>query len=131
MNNYRFPNLSLLLELHNQARHKSWFGKIPDLQLDEDLTSYSMYWASYMSDHTRLKHSDMKNISKLGFSTVAENIAYGQKDEASVMNTWLWSPGHKRNIMNKSFTHIGCGLSYTDKSIPYWCVCFGKRNIQV
>ena len=128
MNNYRFPKLDLLLQLHNKARHKSWFNKITNLELDEDLTSYALYWASYMADHNNLKHGDMKNISRLGFSPVAENIAYGQKDEESVMNTWLWSPGHRRNIMNKSFTHIGCGLAYSANNTPYWCVCFGKKK---
>ena len=58
-----------------------------------------------MADHNNLKHGDMKNISRLGFSPVAENIAYGQKDEESVMNTWLWSPGHRRNIMNKKLKY--------------------------
>jgi|TARA_B100001778_G_scaffold267071_1_gene228284 uncharacterized protein YkwD len=128
MSNYRFPNLDLLLKLHNNARQKTWFGKIADLQLDEDLIDYAMDWAGYMSSYRKLKHSEMRDISRLGFSPVAENIAYGQKNEESVMNTWLWSPGHKRNIMNKSFTHIGCGLGYSTNNTPYWCVCFGKKK---
>ena len=41
--------------------------------------------------------------------------------------TWLNSSGHKRNIMNKNMTHIGCGFSYSSDNILYWCVCFGRK----
>lgn len=128
MSNYRFPNLDLLLELHNNARSKSWFSNANDLNLDDELNIYATDWAEYMALSNRLKHGNMKDIMELGFSPVAENIAYGQKNEESVMNTWLWSPGHRRNIMNKSFTHIGCGLAYSANNTPYWCVCFGKKK---
>jgi uncharacterized protein YkwD len=126
--NYRFPNIDLILKLHNEARAESWFGKLNQLEIDSDLTVYASGWAEHMSNYSKLQHSNMKNIMDLGYSPVGENIAYGQKDEESVMRTWLRSPGHKRNIMNKSFTHIGCGIAYSDKDVPYWCVCFGKKK---
>ena len=127
---YTFPNLSKLVELHNEARQKSWFGKIPDLQIDDKLMSYASEWSQKMAEDNNLSHSNIRNIMKLGFSSVAENIAHGQKDEKSVMKTWLWSPGHRRNIMNKSMTHIGCGFSYSERNTIYWCVCFGKKKNQ-
>jgi|GEM_PF-2366210 len=43
------------------------------------------------------------------FAGVGENIAYGQKDAASVMNGWMNSPGHRANILNGNYTHIGVG----------------------
>lgn len=128
MNNHRFPNIDLLLTLHNKARSKSWFSKVPDLKIDDSLNSYASDWAEYMANKNKLTHSFMSDIIKLGFSIAGENIAYGQKDEKSVMQTWLKSMGHKRNIMNKSFTHMGCGLAYSKDTIPYWCVCFGKKK---
>lgn len=122
----RFPNLSKLVDLHNEAREKGWFVLDP-LENNSVLENYATMWANKMSENHRLKHSSMKDILALGFSRVAENIAYGQKDEESVMQSWLNSSGHKRNIMNKNMTHIGCGFSYSSDNILYWCVCFGRK----
>lgn len=36
-----------------------------------------------------------------------ENIASGQRTPEAVMNSWMNSSGHKANILNKEFTHIG------------------------
>ena len=59
---------------------------------------------------------------------MAENIASGQKDIESVMRSWIRSPGHRRNIMSKSFTHIGCGYATSNDGTAYWCVCFGTPS---
>lgn len=120
-------SIDKLIELHNQARSKAWFAKPNPLEKDESLCRYAAEWAENMANTKRLKHSSMSNIMQLGFRSAGENIAYGQKDEESVMKTWMRSPGHKRNIMNKSFTHIGCGF-YDANGVVYWCVCFGKKN---
>jgi uncharacterized protein YkwD len=38
-----------------------------------------------------------------------ENIARGQSSPQSVMEGWMDSPGHCRNIMNDNYTLIGVG----------------------
>lgn len=124
---YSMPSLSKLVELHNEARHGAWFSKMQDLKPDSALAIFASSWADTMAKTGRLKHSNIRDILTLGFKNAGENIAYGQKDEETVMKTWLKSYGHRRNIMNKSFTHIGCGFSYSDDDVLYWCVCFGKR----
>lgn len=122
----RFPNLSNLIDLHNEARKKSWFVLDP-LENDSTLENYATMWANKMAENHKLNHSSMKDILALGFNKVSENIAYGQKDEESVMKTWLNSSGHKKNIMDKNITHIGCGFSYSSDNVLYWCVCFGRK----
>ena len=127
---WNIPNLSKLVDLHNQARtSNSWMRKIDPLQMDNVLMKYAQDWAEHMAKNSRLKHSNMKEIMSLGFSFVSENIAYGQKTEESVMTTWLHSPGHRKNILNTSIDKIGCGFYYNDKDIIYWCVCFGKSKV--
>lgn len=121
-----YPNLSKLIELHNEARNSGWLSKAKPLERHEDLMIYAQKWADHMAKTSLLTHSNMKDIMRLGFSGAAENIAYGQETEDGVMRTWMRSYGHKRNIMNKSMTHIGCGFSYSSKDVIYWCVCFGK-----
>lgn len=42
---------------------------------------------------------------------IGENIAEGQFNVAEVMETWMESPGHRRNILDKGFTDLGVGLA--------------------
>ena len=54
--------------------------------------------------------------------TYGENIAMGQTTEQIVMNSWLESEGHCKNIMNKNFKDIGVG-----RSGNYWTQVFGAK----
>jgi uncharacterized protein YkwD len=116
----------VLIDLHNQARAKSWFGKIHPLEKDDRLMEYAQKHAEWMASNNRMIHSSMRKIMKLGFSVVGENIAWGQSSEKSVVNAWLWSPGHRFNIMGRSYTKIGCGYARDKNNRIYWCVCFGR-----
>lgn len=123
---YTMPSMTKLVELHNEARKGGWFVKRPKLEIDESLMRYAYEWADTMAENEALVHSDMKKIMQLGFRQAAENIAQGQRDEKTVMSTWLNSRGHRSNIMNSNYNKIGCGFSYSDNGKIYWCVCFGK-----
>jgi uncharacterized protein YkwD len=113
-------SLNRLVALHNEARETP-------LDTHPKLMKYASEWASEMAKSTRMRHSSMRDISALGFSTVGENIAVGQKDEAAVMRAWLSSPGHRRNIKSGSYTHIGVGAAMpVDSDRIYWCAVFGK-----
>ncbi|MGW7283824.1 CAP domain-containing protein, partial [Streptomyces sp. NPDC054844] len=46
------------------------------------------------------------------WSTLGENIARGQADAASVMDSWMNSPGHRANILNCSFKELGVGVHF-------------------
>ncbi|MDP4505978.1 CAP domain-containing protein [Nonomuraea turcica] len=79
-------------------------------------------------DHTSPtgKEADDR-IAAAGFSPVSswgENIAYGQRSAAAVMDDWMNSPGHKRNILDCSYTHIGVGYV---ASGSYWTQVFAAR----
>lgn len=123
-------NLDELIYLHNKRRKKSRFWTLPELKKDGMLMEYAQQWAIEMGESQRLYHSKMSNILKLGYTKVAENIAAGQKDAETVMNIWMKSMGHRSNILNRSFTNIGCGYTVSKDGIPYWCVCFGATSIK-
>ena len=53
--------------------------------------------------HTVLKDYNVR------YTFAGENIAYGQKSAAQVVQAWMDSPGHKKNILG-DFTHIGVGI---------------------
>lgn len=126
LRNTAAADMARLLELQNQARQKaSWFRKLPALETDEKLMQYAQSHANTMAETNKLTHSAMRDIMQLGFSRAGENIAWGQPDEAAVLNSWLWSPGHRGNIMSRTYTRVGAGAAKDSKNKLYWCVCFG------
>lgn len=52
--------------------------------------------------------------SGLGYRRAGENIAAGQTSPDSVMAAWLDSEGHRENILDEVFSHMGIG--YTDQA---------------
>lgn len=54
---------------------------------------------------------------------VGENIAQGQMSIAEVMQGWLKSPGHCKNLMNPAFKEVGVALYNS-----YWVQDFGGRE---
>ncbi len=60
-------------------------------------------------DHTGRDGSSVsKRVSDTGYSwsAVAENIAYGYWDIPSVIQGWVDSPGHCRNMMNPDYKEV-------------------------
>lgn len=127
LRNTAHADMSELVELHNAARGQaSWMWKLPPLEADDKLTAYAQEHANWMSTHGKMVHSSMRKIMQLGFSAAGENIAWGQSTPEKVMQSWLWSPGHRRNIMSRTYTKLGCGAAKDNKNRLYWCVCFGR-----
>jgi len=61
---------------------------------------------------------------------IGENIAEGQLSVAEVMETWMNSPGHRRNILDKGFKELGVGLALGRSGDGYqveWVQAFGTR----
>jgi len=120
-------DMDRLIELHNEARSgASWMWSISPLLKDEKLMTYAQEHANWMAESGWMIHSSMRKIMNLGFNRAGENIAKGQKTPESVMSAWLWSPGHRRNIMSTGFTRIGCGARKDSRGRLFWCVCFGR-----
>jgi len=76
-----------------------------------------VYW-----DHTRPDGTSCFSVSD---KVMGENIAYGQGSPASVMSSWMDSPGHRANILGSRFRSIGIGCVYFH-SAYYWVQDFGE-----
>jgi uncharacterized protein YkwD len=61
-------------------------------------------------------------ITAAGFSWGAwgENVAAGQSSCALVVAAWMNSPGHRANILNPTFTHIGLGVATAASGYQFW-----------
>lgn len=56
---------------------------------------------------------------------VSENIAYGIKDYSEVIQKWMHSPGHCKNIMNPTYTAFGMAKVTSVDGTAYWTQNFG------
>ena len=73
---------------------------------------------------------DATGASK-GAYTSGENIAAGSSTAADVVEQWMNSPGHRANILNKDFTHIGVGYCKSSSGYGhYWVQLFvGVKSV--
>ncbi len=60
----------------------------------------------------------------ISYKAAGENIAAGQTTPASVVSSWMKSPGHKANILSKKYTHIGVGYVSGGNYRHYWTQIF-------
>jgi uncharacterized protein YkwD len=58
---------------------------------------------------------------------LSENIAWGHQTPAAVVNAWMKSPGHRKNILNCKAKTVGVGVVFNKKGVPYWTQMFGSR----
>ncbi|WP_406621797.1 CAP domain-containing protein [Bacillus atrophaeus] len=111
-----------VVELTNAERQKQ--GLKP-LQIDEKLSKSAHAKSQDMKDKNYFDHQsptygspfDMMKSFGISYKTAGENIAQGQKTPEEVVKAWMNSQGHRENIMNPSFTHIGVGYV---ESGNYW-----------
>ncbi|MFF3668918.1 CAP domain-containing protein [Microtetraspora malaysiensis] len=62
--------------------------------------------------------------SGFAFTAAAENIAKGYSTAAAVVKGWMDSPGHRTNMLNCAYTHIGVGQAAAGG--PYWTQDFAR-----
>ena len=111
-----------VIELTNAERAKEGLAALQaDTKLMQSarLKSDDMAKNNYF-DHTSPTYgSPFDQMKSLGISykSAGENIAQGQKTPEEVVQAWMDSPGHRANIMNASYTHIGVGYSANGN---YW-----------
>ena len=109
----------------------------PPLVLDPRLNAAAQAHARDMLAHTYYAHESpegslpRQRLFAAGFpaDVVGENLAAGQTSVENVMEAWLHSVDHRRNILEPRFTHLGVGLavgSYQHKYKVLWVQDFGR-----
>ncbi|AUS86785.1 hypothetical protein LBYS11_10760 [Lysinibacillus sp. YS11] len=118
-----------VVKLTNAERTKA--GLSP-LQTDAKLMaaarekSQDMQTNKYFSHTSPTFGSPFDRMKALGiaYKAAGENIAQGQRSPQEVVQAWMDSPGHRANILNGKFTHIGVGYV---KSGNYWTQQFIQK----
>ncbi len=105
-----------VVSLVNAARTKA--GLKP-LRASAELSRVARFKSADMRDRNYFSHqspaygSPFQMIRNFGVSyrTAGENIAAGQRTPQEVMNAWMNSSGHRANILNPNYTHVGIGTA--------------------
>ena len=101
-----------LLQYTNAERSKR--GLAP-LTLDSRLQHSARRHTAWMTNHRSLRHSRIMG---------GENIAMGQRSCAQVIRDWMRSPGHRANMLNRSYRRLGVAAYTTPGGTIYWCQQF-------
>ncbi|UYO36723.1 CAP domain-containing protein [Bacillus zhangzhouensis] len=111
-----------VVELTNKERAKQG---LKALSVDSKLSKSARAKSQDMKDKNYFSHtsptygSPFDQMKQFGitYKSAGENIAQGQRSPQEVVTAWMNSEGHRANILNKNYTHIGVGYV---KSGNYW-----------
>ena len=121
-----------VLKLVNRIRRKH--NRSP-VRLNLKLTKVAQSHSKDMAKHRKMSHvgSDGSNLvqriqrSGYKYRACAENIARGQSSSREVMQSWIKSRGHRKNILSSKYSDIGIGIAYM-RGGPYWTQVFGSQK---
>lgn len=126
-----------LLELVNKSRSSGcdcgsvFFPAVGKVVWDNQLEEAAANHSEDMNTQDELTHTGSDNssagdrITRTGYvwSTYGENVAWNYSTEAAVVQGWLDSEGHCKNIMKGSFKEMGVALKG-----KYWTQVFATKQ---
>jgi uncharacterized protein YkwD len=126
---------SQLIALTNQARASAG---LPTLKVDATLKSIARWRSQDMAVRNYFAHAIpnppggnvFKEMDRRGYCyhVAGENIGWNNSSDATatskIMLAFMDSPGHKANILGKTWDHIGIGAYKEANGNHYWTVLF-------
>lgn len=102
-------------DLYHQTNAQREAGKLPDLQLSDQLSKAALlkaqdmfkqqYWAHTAPDGTTPWH--WFGTVGYDYTYAGENLAKDFVSAGGVMTAWMASPDHRANILNEHYTQVG------------------------
>ena len=113
----------------NAERKTAGLGK---MKSQKCLQRYAERHAKKMAKSNRLYHQSPKKfrtiMRKCKLSAVGENIARGTSmSSGAVVAAWMGSPGHRENILNRSFNRVGAAYRVGSGKQRFWVHVYGRR----
>ena len=113
----------------NERRAENGCGP---LRPETELIVASVEQSGYMASTGEFSHVNrdgstfITRAHRAGYEQPAgENIAFGYHSAGEVMDAWMASPAHRRNILNCDAKTIGTGVRYAIDGTPYYTQVFG------
>jgi uncharacterized protein YkwD len=125
-----------VVDLINQ--HRKRFG-CRALQWDRVVADVAKAHSADMVRRNFVSHTNpdgvgpFQRLARAGirYTRAAENIAAGQKTGAEVFQSWMQSPGHRRNIEDCALAVHGVGFTRGAASLPYGTITNAWTNVFV
>jgi uncharacterized protein YkwD len=93
------------------------------LKEHDTLTRKAEDWAQHMARTGRLEHSKLTDgLGGLRWTALGENVGYSSRTSdtlKTIHNLFVNSAGHRANLVNPKFTHMGVGVA-TDSRGRVW-----------
>ena len=108
------PAIQEFIRLVNGKRRSAG---CPELIWDRKVARVAMNHSADMASRNFFDHTNPDGKGPFGrlkearvdFSGAAENIAVGPKTGREAFDTWMQSPGHRKNMLDSRFTRHGLG----------------------
>lgn len=122
-----------VIRLTNQFRAQNG---VDPLEADARLSEAAEDWSRQMAEGDMFRHSDTSALVEAegyDWRALGENIAAGYRTPADVVQGWIDSPGHRRNMLSDNFEEIGVGHVYLENDGGnlryghYWTQIFGTE----
>lgn len=113
--------------LTNEQRAKHG---LRELSIDHSLIAVAQDHSNYMASTNNLTHDQdglslRQRFHRAGYphERIAENVARGQRSPEDVVSSWMGSAGHRDNILNPGYQHIGIG-----RTGDFWTMDLGGSH---
>lgn len=117
-----------VLDLVNIERRKA--GVKPLVLSDELMRAAAVrsQEITQVFSHTRPDGTKFSSLVSRHGRRIGENIAGGYQTPEDVVDGWMHSEGHRKNILHPDFTELGVGYTYEENSQykHYWVQIFRR-----
>ncbi|GAB2595738.1 hypothetical protein Aab01nite_25740 [Paractinoplanes abujensis] len=122
--------MSQVVTMTNRQRWANGCRRL--LTVDRELVVASVRQSLYMARTGLFSHVWRDGTTFVRRSHLAgyeqpsgENIAWGYRTAAEVIEAWMASPRHRANMLNCGAKSIGTGVVYAANGVPYYTQVFG------
>ena len=122
------PIESEILTLINNHRENLGLNQLKKLEV---IKTQTQEHTLYMVDKNELSHDFFHKrkeylVENANASSVSENVGYGYTSASSLVNAWLQSEGHRKNIEG-DFTHFNITAKYNENGDWFYTNIFIKN----
>lgn len=122
---------ALEVELLEQINIYRLGNGLSELKAMDELSIEAEDHSLYMVESGKVSHDNFTErasylMETVGAKTVSENVAYGYRTSEAVLNAWLKSKSHRKNI-EASHTHFGLSIREDADGKRYFTNIFVKK----
>lgn len=104
---------------------------LPELESLNEISMQAGYHNSHMIENAEVCHDDFPSryaalVNSVNAKAVSENVAYGYRTAEAVVNAWVKSDGHRKN-MESNVTHFGISIKEDAEGKLYFTNIFVRK----